>query len=59
MTHMALDWRHDPNTYHGSYYGFGHDHLVEDYSIRLVWQLVDKEKIEGGVFYPGSRNSGG
>jgi hypothetical protein len=58
VTHMALDGRHNPNTYHYLYYGW-HDHLFEDYSIRLVWQLVEKEKIEGGFFYPGFRDSGG
>jgi hypothetical protein len=53
MTHMALDWRHHPNTIDSFYYMFGqHDHLSEDYSIRLVWRLVEGEKIEGRGFRP-------
>jgi hypothetical protein len=59
MTHMALNWRHHPNILDSFYYMFGQHHLLaEDYSIRLLWRLVEREKIEGRDFHPGSRDSG-
>jgi hypothetical protein len=48
MTHMALDWRHHPTYFNPSYYMSGrdgrmNDHIFEDNSIRLIWQISDKE----------------
>ena len=52
MTHMALDWRHHPTWYNPFYDMRGrdgrmNDHIFEDNSIRLIWQISDEKETQG------------
>ncbi|KAA8647780.1 uncharacterized protein ATNIH1004_006481 [Aspergillus tanneri] len=51
MTVMALDSRHIPNFFDLSYHlcrgdGRMNDHIYEDYSIQLIWQLADEKEVQ-------------
>jgi hypothetical protein len=57
MTHMALDWRHhhDPPRLNLSYIlsgrdGHMNDHIFEDNSVRLIWQISDEKETQGKSF---------
>lgn len=52
MTHMALDWRHRPTWYNPLYDmirgdGRMNNHIFEDNSIRLIWQISDEKETQG------------
>jgi hypothetical protein len=51
VTHRALDSRHRPGVFNVMYHCDGIDifNLVEDYSIRLLWQLTDKNGLQGST----------
>lgn len=52
MTHMALDCRHQPFWYDPFYHynrgdGRMNNHIFEDNSIRLIWQIADEKDVQG------------
>jgi hypothetical protein len=52
MKHMALDWRHHQNYFNPLYDMSGRDgrmsdHISEDNSIRLIWQISDEKATQG------------
>lgn len=52
MTHMALDWRHRPTWFNPHYDmdrvdGRMSNHIFEDNTFRLIWQISDEKETQG------------